>query len=384
MNFSERDLVRSAKAFRSVVQRAKEQVQRCGFEWYPFDPMSTIVHQIAPLLNDGTTNVLESERALPLLDLGCGDGAASFFFESLGFRVMAVDCAATNHNHMRGVHALRVALNSSVELQSANLDDRFHIEGGPFGIALLFGVLYHLKNPFYALEKLSELAHYCLLTTRIAQKTPGGADIGREPLAYLVEPGELNEDRTNYWIFSEPGLRRLVGRAGWTICQFHSTGFRAGSDLSPDRDERACCLLRSRVTCGSRIRLLSGWHRLEQDSFRWTEQNFSVTVRQPVQPGAKLHFGFVLPSELLDTPLTLTARADGIALPAATYSEPGEQVYRAELPDALRGKEELRIEFVASKILRSGSDTRELSLLVSFRGDCAEAIADNAPLEIVT
>jgi tRNA (mo5U34)-methyltransferase len=382
VNFSERDLVRSAKAFRSVVQRAKERVERCDFEWYPFDQMSTVIHQVAPLLNDGTMNVLESERALPLLDLGCGDGAISFFFESLGFRVMAVDCAATNHNHMRGVHALKAALNSSVALQSANLDDRFQIEGGQFGIALLFGVLYHLKNPFYALEKLSELAHYCFLTTRIAQKTPGGADIGREPLAYLVEPCELNEDLTNYWIFSEPGLRRLVARAGWTICQFRSTGFRAGSDLSPDRDERACCLLRSRVTCGARIRLLSGWHRLEQGSFRWTEQNFSVIVRQPVHAGAKLHFRFVLVPELLDTPLTLTALAEGIALPPATYSEPGERAYYAELPDALRGKQELQIEFTASKILSSRSDTRELSLLVSFRGGCAAAIADNAPLEI--
>jgi hypothetical protein len=242
--------------------------------------------------------------------------------------------------------------------------------------------LYHLKNPFYVLEQLAQLAHYCFLTTRIVQKTPGGADIGREPLAYLVQPGELNEDATNYWLFSEAGLHRLATRAGWTICQCHSTGFHGGSDLSADRDERACCLLRSRVMCGSRIRLLSGWHRLEQGAFRWTEQRFSAIVRQPVRSGARLHFRFVLARELLDSPLTLTALADGIALTPATYSEPGEKVYNATLPDALLGKEELQIEFTASKVLPAGADTRELCLLVSFQADSGEAIADNAPLEI--
>src|SRR6266478_3030580 len=109
------------------------------------------------------------------------------------------------------------------------------------------GLLYHLKNPFQLLEYTAQISRYCVLTTRIAQRTPLGVDMKGEAIAYLVDPEELNDDATNYWIFSEQGLRRLLKRAGWDICHFFSTGCRENSNLTEERDERACCLLRSRI-----------------------------------------------------------------------------------------------------------------------------------------
>src|SRR6266478_2756504 len=110
------ELVRSAKAFRQVLDRAKRSVQIKDFEWYPYDSLMAVPYQIDPLLQAGG-DILNTEKAFPLLDLGCGDGDLAFFFESLGFRVAAVDYQPTNFNRMKGVEALRSALGSSISVQ---------------------------------------------------------------------------------------------------------------------------------------------------------------------------------------------------------------------------------------------------------------------------
>ena len=63
----------------------------------------------------------------PVLDLGCGDGDLSFLFESLGCRVCAIDNPPTNYNRMAGVEALKTALDSSVRIESLDLDGPFHL-----------------------------------------------------------------------------------------------------------------------------------------------------------------------------------------------------------------------------------------------------------------
>jgi hypothetical protein len=60
--------------------------------------------------------------ARPLLDLGTGDGALAFLFESLGYAVYACDHAGTNINRMEGVRRLAVALGSQVEIEDIDLD----------------------------------------------------------------------------------------------------------------------------------------------------------------------------------------------------------------------------------------------------------------------
>jgi hypothetical protein len=84
--------------------------------------------------------------------------------------------------------------------------------------------------------------------------------MGEEALAYLVDSKELKQDRTNFWIFSPASLKRIVTRTGWNIRALESIGATRGSDPVSDRDERAWCLLESRVrSAGSRIRRT--WNR---------------------------------------------------------------------------------------------------------------------------
>ena len=87
------------------------------------------------------------------------------------------------------------------------------------------------------------------LSTRIARFTPGRrTDLAGEPAAYLLDEGEANSDWTNFWIFSDLGLRRLLHRSGWRVLDYLVAG--SGEQAEPaasDADARAFCLAQSRL-----------------------------------------------------------------------------------------------------------------------------------------
>jgi ribosome recycling factor len=70
------------------------------------------------------------------------------------------------------IHALKEALASSVDIQTFDLDTQFALRRPVYGLVFLFGVLYHLRNPFYVLESLAHQSRYCLMSTRIARFAP--------------------------------------------------------------------------------------------------------------------------------------------------------------------------------------------------------------------
>jgi tRNA (mo5U34)-methyltransferase len=351
---------------RRRIEDAKRKLASRSFEWYPYNSLSSI----AQIERVATPDLLERMRGLPLLDLGCGDGDLAFYFESLGFSVTAVDHELTNYNQMRGVRALREALGSKIDIQSADLDGRFRISGGPFGLCLLLGLLYHLKNPFYVLEYAAQKARYCVLSTRIARRTPRGTPMAAEALAYLVDSAELNGDPTNFWIFSPEGLKRLATRAGWNVVAFVSSGEVNDSD-PVKRDERAWVLLESRIRHGSRVLLGRGWHDLEEGTHRWTEPEFSVAFSKPPSAGAELRFRFTSMH-----PMTLSAEG----LPAQEFAQPGEHVYTARVPENFQGELKFRVD----PGLRVPGDERHLGVLVSFWREGFETTDENVPLEILT
>ncbi|MEN1727672.1 MAG: hypothetical protein AAGJ52_04455, partial [Pseudomonadota bacterium] len=99
-----------------------------------------------------------------------------------------------------------------------NLDSQFELLQAQYDLVFFLGILYHLKNPYDVLEHLSEKAKHCFLSTRIARRTqdqPG--ELEHAPVAYLLNPDECNNDATNFWIFSEAGLIRLLDRCGWSV-----------------------------------------------------------------------------------------------------------------------------------------------------------------------
>ena len=127
----------------------------------------------------------------------------------------AIDNPPTNYNRMAGVEALKIALDSSVRIESLDLDGPFQLPVRRCGLALCFGILYHLKNPYSVLETLAASANYCLLSTAITRFAPDQqTEVNHLPVAFLAGRDGLRGDETNYWIFTETGLRTLVDRSG--------------------------------------------------------------------------------------------------------------------------------------------------------------------------
>jgi len=238
-------LVRHGLKFRKRFEAAKQAIANPPYPWYPYDSFANLFYLQILMKRSG----LSLERLAgnhSMLDIGAADGALSFFFESLGFDVECWDHAATNINNMAGLYDLSRTLDSHIAIQNMDLDAAFPITR-QFDFCLFLGILYHLKNPFHALEKLASHAKFCFLSTRIARQSPeGNTNFENLPIAYLVDADQCNHDPTNYWIFSPAGLKRLTQRAGWDICASASAGPSESRPDSPDADERMFLLLRSR------------------------------------------------------------------------------------------------------------------------------------------
>jgi tRNA (mo5U34)-methyltransferase len=239
-------LVRKGLLFRNKFEDAKRTVSTQEFDWYPYDCFVNLFY-LQKLLNITGLTLKAITDGKPVLDLGTADGALSFFLESLGYEVDSWDYSGTNVNRMMGVRTLAEFFGSQVRIIDIDLDGRFDI-GRQYGFTLLLGTLYHLKKPFYLLETLAKHARFCILSTRVARySVDRSVRLDKIPVAYLLDSKQCNDDATNYWIFSAPGLSLLVRRAGWRICASAHSGATTSDPTSDRRDERMFLLLESAV-----------------------------------------------------------------------------------------------------------------------------------------
>ncbi|HEU0273889.1 MAG TPA: class I SAM-dependent methyltransferase [Candidatus Udaeobacter sp.] len=223
--------------------------------WYPYPTLRNL-KPIDELLTVNGFNLLGLCRGVhgKVADIGAADGDLTFFLEQNGFSVDAIDFELTNFNRMQGIRILKEALNSSVTIQSIDLDSQFSLPSANYDTVFLLGILYHLKNPFFVLENLARIARRCFLGTRVAKKASDGQSLAAYPVAYLLGPEECNNDSTNFWIFSSEGLKRLINRTGWNILAYTTIGDTINSTpADPAHDERAFCILESKHVCSGII-----------------------------------------------------------------------------------------------------------------------------------
>jgi SAM-dependent methyltransferase len=364
-NLQASELSASAERLRDRLKRLKRENPR-DFDWYPYDSFAN-VRQLERLLGTRHEFLLEAARSRGVLDIGCADGELSFLFESLGCRVTAIDHPITNHNGMRGVNALKELLGSSVEIVETELDEQFSLPPEPRGLTLFLGILYHLKNPFQAMERLAKHAGYCLLSTRVARCFPDASPMPKgQPIAYLVDSDELNDDDSNYWIFSGAGLDRLLRRTRWEVLESFSTGETAKSDpVNQRRDERIFCLLKSHYGLAN-VELVDGWHEIEGAGWRWTRQKFSlrasfeseakperISIRMFISPDAFGRLG----------PVTLSGAVNGQPLRPFRMNHPGHHTLAARFRSSADAP---LFTFELDKYTPPGLDEpRELGIVVS-------------------
>jgi tRNA (mo5U34)-methyltransferase len=351
-------------------------------KWYPWTTMAQI-EILDEFLGGDPVALMTMIGHDPVLDVGCGDGDISFFLESLGAKVDAIDHAPTNYNALLGVHALKEQLKSSIRIHAIDLDARPNLPGSNYGFTVMLGVLYHLKNPFLVLEALARASRHIFLSTRIASLSPDRkTNFGSLPIAYLVEEDELNNDNSNFWIFSENALKRVVRRSGWDVLHYSTIGpANAADPVTPAGDARAFILARSMLAApASTFRLVRGWHELEHKAWRWTDRAFSMEVdsAMPLQP-ATLRFVFTLPETVFANipAVTLSVRCNGDPLPSAVYSTPGEHEYVASVPRVGTGTALVEFE-LNHAIAPTDNDRRQLGLLVDFTGAAPIALAQSS------
>jgi tRNA (mo5U34)-methyltransferase len=216
--------------------------------WYPYSTLHNVA-VLEKLSAAAGLHLLELCRGAhgKVADIGAADGDLAFFLEGQGLSVDVIDNDYTNFNGLEGARTLKEALNSSVVIRSIDLDSQFSLAGQRYDSVFFLGTLYHLKNPFFLLESLARITKYCFVSTRIAKQTADGQLLSKYPVAYLLGPQECNNDDTNFWIFSDQGLKRLIERTGWNLLSYVTIGDTAGSTpADPDHDERAFCLLEKR------------------------------------------------------------------------------------------------------------------------------------------
>ena len=360
------DLAQKIDAYRHFIHAERDKIDPTdkAFFWYPYDTMAGLSEAASWL--DVVFRDLESHAAL---DIGCGDGLNSFFLESLGFTVHAIDHAETNFNGMNGVRWLHQHLQSSVQIYDVDLDTRPSLPSDHYDIVLCMGLLYHIQNPYWLLKTIARSASYCLLSTRIARLAPDGTNIESFPVAWLADNSEVNNDGSNYWIFSFAGLTRLTHRTGWEICNLKRLGDVQHSDpSSSDRDERVICLLRSKfLPILNLFRLVSGWHQLENGCWRWTERCFSLILPRVKRPMGEVVARFYAPEALLAKgSLTLKTAINGATIDTTyTIAYPGRHEYAVPLP--LSARDSLTVHFELSHAIPADdSDQRERGLIFEF------------------
>jgi tRNA (mo5U34)-methyltransferase len=382
MNVDISDLLRASEDFRAQLPPLKARAAPESFPWYPYDSLSNFV-LLDRLLTGNNRNFSELAGKLPILDIGCADGTTSFVLERAGFDVEVIDNPPTNFNGMAGLRALKEALHSNVAIHSADLDSQFTIPRERYGMVLFLGLLYHLKNPYFALETLSARARFCLLSTRIAKYGPDRKRLLEDlPLAYLVAPQETNNDATNFWIFSKTGLERLFSRTGWRVRDYLSVGNVQNSDpASVEGDERAFCLIESErfPDAPPDLELLSGWYGVEQGSWRWTSDRFSARILSPGSQAHTLVMRFFLPESGFTggRHYQLHVAVEGREVAVQNYDSPGQKTLRVPIGKAPAAGEPLMIECSLDPPQPpAAGDPRVLGLIVTFFDQAGNAAPD--------
>jgi tRNA (mo5U34)-methyltransferase len=114
----------------------------------------------------------------------------------------------------RGIDIAREALGSKVETVVGDiLDPAFDLDAlGQFDVVLYLGVLYHVKHPLLALERLAKITKGTLIIETQAETFRG---LESKAICRFFEGSELNGDPSNWWVYNTRALVDLCRAAGF-------------------------------------------------------------------------------------------------------------------------------------------------------------------------
>jgi tRNA (mo5U34)-methyltransferase len=186
-----------------------------GYDWYHsielrpgiITPGRAAERNVLPLLG-----IPADLSGMTVLDIGCWDGFFSFECERRGAkRVVATDVWETLGRD--AFDFARAELGSAVEPVQASVYDLPDVLGERFDLVLFLGVLYHLKHPLLALEKVAEVTApggLAIIDSAVDAETLMG-----RPLMAFYPGDELNGDPTNWWTPNVSALASMLGVSGF-------------------------------------------------------------------------------------------------------------------------------------------------------------------------
>jgi hypothetical protein len=125
----------------------------------------------------------------------------------------------------------------------------------------------------------------------------------------------------------------------------------------------------------SQPQLVSGFHSIEESSWRWTARQFVIMLRPPVgaaEKGAVLKMQLTVPDVLIAKlqTVSLSASINGHAFPAETYTKPGKYTYQRDVAASLLAGEATKVEVQLDKAMPpgNGGDVRELGIVARSIG----------------
>jgi len=191
-----------------------------SFRWYHTLDLGNGIR--TPGVDD--TPVRLNRLALPerltgrsVLDVGAWDGFFSFEAERRGAaRVVAADHFAWNvgwgtGQGKAGFQLARDVLQSKVEDVEIDVMQLSPQAVGTFDVVLFLGVLYHVKEPLSALERVASVTRDLLIVETVVDMV----GIAR-PAAAFYPADEIGRDPTNWWGPNLPALHGMLRAVGFT------------------------------------------------------------------------------------------------------------------------------------------------------------------------
>lgn len=164
-----------------------------------------------------------------VLDIGCNGGFYSFEMKRRGAaRVLGVD---HDPAYLAQAQFARQKLGLHVEFVQGDVYDIDRIVGGEqFDYVVFMGVLYHLRHPLYALEKVAGLVRRRLLFQTMERGTWDSTEFAadypiaerdvffdeRFPRLYFVEHAYAG-DKTNWWIPNPACTQAMLRSVGLQV-----------------------------------------------------------------------------------------------------------------------------------------------------------------------
>jgi tRNA (mo5U34)-methyltransferase len=172
-----------------------------------------------------TLHMPEDLSGMSVLDIGSWDGFFAFEAERRGAsRVLATDSfcwSGDGWGTKDGFNLARNIFNSKVEDREIDVMELSPEKVGEFDLVLCLGVLYHMRNPLLALERI-----FSVTKRQLILDTHVDCVMTRRPMIAFYPGSELNNDPTNWCGPNRAAVEAMLKTAGFSRVEMVHQRFR--------------------------------------------------------------------------------------------------------------------------------------------------------------